>query len=218
MGILIMENKNTQISGVLLAGGKSRRMGKDKRILVLDGETLLNRALGVLVKVFQEVIVVLGEEEFAIDDHTVRVVHDIIPNCAAAGGLFTGLSYSTNPNIFVVACDMPFLNPVVIRHMTSLSGTFDMTLAELTQGIQMTHGIYSKRCLPVLEKMVKDRNLRLQDLLKASSLALRKVQESEILSVDPQLLSFMNLNSPADLEFARKITRSSSKRQDESGT
>ncbi len=213
-----MEIKNSQISGVLLAGGKSRRMGKDKRILILDGETLLNRALGVLVQVFQEVIVVLGEEEFAIDYHTVRVVHDIIPNCAAAGGLFTGLSYATNPNIFVVACDMPFLDPVVIQHMASLSGTFDMTLAELTQGIQMTHGIYSKRCLSVLEKMVKGGDLRLQDLLKDSSLSLRKVPEVEITPVDPQLLSFMNLNSPADLELARKITRSSSKRQDESGT
>jgi len=201
--------KNNQITGVLLAGGKSRRMGNDKRTIVFAGETLFNRAFGTLVQVFEEVIVVLGEEEFPIKDDNVRVVHDIIPNRAAAGGLYTGLSYSMNSKIFVVACDMPFLNPNVIRYMASLSETFDMTLAELTQGIQMMHGIYSKRCLPVLEKMVTGENLRLQDLLKDSSLALRKVQELEILPVDPQLLSFMNLNSPADLEFARKITRSS---------
>ncbi len=201
--------KNDQITGIVLAGGKSRRMGNDKRTLVLDGETLFNRALGVLLQVFHEVIVVLGQEEFPIEDDRIRVVHDIIPNRAAAGGLYTGLSYATNLKIFVVACDMPFLNPNAIRYMTTLSDSFDMTLAELTHGIQTMHGIYSKRCLPYLEHMVKEEKLRLHDLLENPSLAVKKVHEFELLPFDPHLLSFMNLNSPADLELARKIKRAS---------
>ncbi len=83
------------ITGVLLAGGKSRRMGKDKRTLLLDGETLFNRALDVLVEIFPEVIVVLGQEDFSVNNDTVRVVNDVIPNRAAAGGLYTGLFYAT---------------------------------------------------------------------------------------------------------------------------
>jgi len=200
-----MGKKIKNITGVLLAGGKSRRMGNDKRIIIFKGESLFQRALGVLVQVFQEVIVVLGKEEFSFDEGNVRVVHDIIPNRAAAGGLYTGLSYATNSRIFVVACDMPFLNQNVIRYMASLSENFDITLAELPQGIQTMHGIYSKQCLFTLENMVKKENLRLQEILKDSSLTLRKVEESEILPFDSQLLSFMNLNSPADLELAQKI-------------
>lgn len=192
-------------------------MGNDKRNLVLDGETLLSRGLGVLSQVFKDVIVVLGKEEFPLEKNTVRVVHDIIPNRAAAGGLYTGLSYAANSRIFVVACDMPFLNPNVIRYMASLSEKFDMTLAELTQGIQTMHGIYSKRCLPVLEKMVVGENLRLQNLLDDSSLILRKIPECEILPLDPHLLSFMNLNTPADLELARKIKGSIPGKKDETG-
>lgn len=212
-----MEVKKSDITGVLLAGGKSRRMGNDKRNLVLGGETLLIRALGVLSQIFKEVIVVLGKEDFPIENDAVRVVHDIIPNRAAAGGLYTGLTFATNQKIFVVACDMPFLNSSLIRYMVSLSGPFDITIARLSQGIQTMHGIYSKRCLPVLEKMVKGEDLRLQGLLNDSSLVLRTVSESEMLPYDSHLLSFMNLNSPSDFELARKVMTSSLKRQDDPG-
>jgi len=193
------------ITGVLLAGGKSRRMGKDKRALELNGETLFNRALAVLIELFPEVIVVLGEEDFPVNNDNVRVVNDLIPNRAAAGGLYTGLFYATQQRVFVVACDMPYLNLEVIRYMTSISSHFDITLAELAHGLQTMHAIYSKRCLSYLEQMVKSENLRVQNLLDESSLEIRKVLESEILSYDSHLLSFMNINSPADFELARKI-------------
>ena len=193
------------ITGVLLAGGKSRRMGKDKRALELNGETLFNRALAVLIELFPEVIVVLGEEDFPVNNDNVRVVNDLIPNRAAAGGLYTGLFYATQQRVFVVACDMPYLNLEVIRYMASISSQFDITLAELAHGLQTMHAIYSKQCLSHLEQMVKSENLRVQNLLDESSLKIRKVLESEILPYDSHLLSFMNINSPADFELARKI-------------
>ena len=180
-------------------------MGKDKRALELNGETLLNRALAVLIELFPEVIVVLGEEDFPVNNDNVRVVNDLIPNRAAVGGLYTGLFYATQQRVFVVACDMPYLNLEVIRYMTSISSHFDITLAELTHGLQTMHAIYSKRCLSYLEQMVKSENLRVQNLLDESSLKIRKVLESEILPYDSHLLSFMNINSPADFELARKI-------------
>ena len=155
--------------------------------------------------IFPDVLVVFGEDSFAIPHDKVRVVHDLIPNRAAAGGLYTGLSYSTHSKIFVVACDMPFLNPSAIRYLITLSEHFDITSVELSHGLQTMHGIYSKSCLPFLQKMVKDESLRLQELFSESSLRLRKVSESEIFPFDPQLLSFMNVNSPTDLEFARKM-------------
>lgn len=180
-------------------------MGNDKRSILLSGETLFNRALGVLKTIFQEVIVVLGEGDFPIEATHIKVVHDIIPNRAAAGGLYTGLFYAKNPRIFVVACDMPFLNPEVIRFMASLADEGDIHLAQLAHGPQTMHGIYSKRCLPVIEKMVKEEKLRLQELIRHPSLQVQMIPESDIMPYDPDLLSFMNLNSPADLELAKKI-------------
>ena len=90
-----------EITGVLLAGGKSRRMGKDKRNLVLGGETLLNRALNVLVEIFPEVLVVFGEDSFAIPNDRVRVVHDLIPNRAAAGGLIPDFPIPPIPKVLL---------------------------------------------------------------------------------------------------------------------
>ena len=197
--------KELSISGVLLAGGKSRRMGKDKRHLTLEGKTLFDRSLEVLLEIFQEVIVVLGQDDFSVQYHDVRIVYDVIPNRAAAGGLYTGLQYALNPKVFVVACDMPFLNAQVIRYMASISNDSDITLAELAHGPQTMHALYSKRCLPLLEGMVKSENLRLQDLLESPNLTIQKVPECEIIPFDKHCLSFMNVNSPSDFEMARKI-------------
>lgn len=74
-----------------------------------------------------------------------------------------------------------------------------------TDGLQPMHAMYSKGCLPYLERMARSGHLKLQDLCRESSLSLRLVPEAELLDVDPQLLSFMNINTPADLEFARKL-------------
>jgi molybdopterin-guanine dinucleotide biosynthesis protein A len=205
-----MRSWETDITGVLLAGGKSRRMGKDKRNLILQGETLFQRALDVLVETFKEVIVVLGVDDFPVKYDNVRVVNDLIPNRAAAGGLFTGLYYSKTPRVFAVACDMPFLNQDVIRFMVSQSLDADITLAELAHGLQTMHAVYSKSCEPHLKLMVKSENLRIQSLLDVSSLHIRKISESELVSIDKHLSSFMNLNSPADYEMARKMNPSNS--------
>lgn len=203
-----MVSLETDITGVLLAGGKSRRMGKDKRNLILQGETLFDRALDVLVETFKEVMVVLGADDFPVKYDKVRVVNDLIPNRAAAGGLYTALYYASTPRVFVVACDMPFLNPEVIRYMASQSLDADITLAELAHGLQTMHAVYSKSCQPHLELMVKSEKLRVQSLLDVSSLQIRKITESDIFPIDKNLRSFMNLNSPADYEMARKMSLS----------
>src|SRR5688572_13389852 len=101
-----MEN---EVTGVLLAGGKSRRMGEDKRHLVVGDETLLERGLGVLRSVFQEVLVVIAQDSSPVGVDA-RVVRDLVPECGSLGGLYTGLMRATTSSIFVVACDMPFLD------------------------------------------------------------------------------------------------------------
>lgn len=194
-----------EISGVVLAGGKSRRMGMDKRCLSLHGEPLLDRVLSVLLDVFPEVLLVLAEEDLPKQDDRIRIVTDLIPGCAAVGGLYTGLYYSRYPRVFVVACDMPFINPAVIELFSHKIDATDIVLAQLVNGLQPLHGLYSKRCLPFLKEMIDARDLRLQHVADKQGLTVHRIPESEIKSLDPQLLSFLNLNSPSDVEFAKKI-------------
>lgn len=195
-----------EVSGVVLAGGKSKRMGMDKRHLSVHGKPLLDRVTSVLLELFPEVLLVLAEEDISRQDERMRIVTDLIPDCAAVGGLYTGLYHSRYPRVFVVACDMPFINPAVIELFLQKIDATDIVMAQLVTGLQPLHGLYSKQCLPILKEMIDARDLRLQNIVDKQGLTVHRVPETEIKRLDPQLLSFLNLNSPADLELANKIS------------
>lgn len=193
------------ISGVVLGGGKSRRMGTDKREVSVHGKPLLERALTVLLELFSEVLLVLAEPDVRREHDRVKIVTDIIPGCAAAGGLYTGLYYSQYSRVFVAACDMPFLQPAVIEFFSTTSPQADVVLAQLANGLQPMHGVYSKKCLPFLKNMLDAQDFRVQALADQENLNVHLIPESELTPLDPRLLSFLNVNSPADVEFAQKI-------------
>ncbi len=190
---------------MVLAGGKSKRMGMDKRHLSVHGKPLLDRVTSVLLELFPEVLLVLAEEDISKQDDRIRIVTDLVPGCAAVGGLYTGLYHSRHPRVFVVACDMPFINPAVIELFLQKADATDIVLAQLVTGLQPLHGLYSKHCLPFLKAMIDARDLRLQNIADQQGLAVHRIPETEIKRLDPQLLSFLNVNSPADLELAQKI-------------
>ena len=194
----------TEVTGILLAGGKSRRMGEDKRHLVVGEQTLLERGLAVLHSIFQEVLVVIAQDSPPLGVNA-RVVRDLVPDCGSLGGLYSGLMQATTPWVFVVACDMPFLNQAAIAQFTSRRTTADIVMAKLDARLQPMHAIYSKQCLPVLEQMIRARQLKIQEMVSQSSLRIRYVTEADLLTIDPSGRSFYNVNTLADLEAARSL-------------
>jgi molybdopterin-guanine dinucleotide biosynthesis protein A len=193
-----------EVTGVLLAGGKSRRMGEDKRHLVVGEQTLLERGLRVLQSIFREVLVVIAQDSppLSID---ARVVRDLVPDCGSLGGLYTGLTQATTPYIFVVACDMPFLNQPVIAQFTSRKAIADIVMAKLDGRLHPMHALYSKRCVPALEEMIRAKQLKIQEIVSKLSLRVRYVTEADLLTIDPSGRSFYNVNTVADLEAARSL-------------
>ena len=181
-------------------------MGQDKRFLQLEGKTFLDRAIRVLEQLFPEILVVVAEPVPHLSRLDHRVVIDLVPNCGSLGGLYTGLSYATHARAFVVACDMPFLNPDAIACLACIDHQADMVIAQLTTGLQPLHAVYTKSCLPHLQRMIETKNLRLHELAQSPELCVRVVPEEHIRSVDAQLLSFFNVNRPTDLEFAHKVS------------
>jgi len=193
------------ITGVLLAGGKSSRMGKDKRFLELDGASLFQRVLSVLGSTFPEVLVSVADPLPESLQSSHQSIEDLMPGCGSMGGLYSGLKSASHTRVFVVACDMPLLNPAVIEKFVSLGGHADIVMTQSPHGPQPMHALYSKRCLSYLEAFMADGRLSIQGLLEVSELTTRLVSEDDFRSIDPHLLSFLNLNTPADLEFARKV-------------
>ncbi|MGZ8383061.1 MAG: molybdenum cofactor guanylyltransferase [Nitrospira sp.] len=191
-----------KVSGVLIAGGKSRRMGHDKRFLTVGGISIFRRTLDVLKKTFAETIVVLAEPVDSLDVQGSRVVYDSIPNAGSLGGLFTGLMTSSEPRVFAVACDMPFLDAEVIRFMASCDRTADVVVAELGGRFQPMHAMYSQRCLPFLRAMADRQDLKIQRLFLEKQLRVAVLGKSHLTGLASGQRSFQNINTPDDLALA----------------
>jgi len=190
-------------TGVILAGGKSRRMGEDKRFLKVGESTLLERSVHVMSRVFSEVLVIIAQDSPALEVPGCVVHRDLIPDCGSLGGLYTGLVQASRGRIFVVACDMPFVNPDMIRWFLARDQEADIVMAQLETGLQPLHAVYGTRALPYLRQRVEARQLKIQTVVSEPSLRVRIVLPSEWKDLDPESRSFQNVNSPADLQAAR---------------
>ena len=195
---------NPLITGVILGGGLSRRMGRDKRCLLWNGEPFLDRVCRVMAELFNEVLVVTATKDYDCSHLSVRLVTDKIPRKGSLGGLYSGLIEAKNPFIFAVACDMPFIVKESIVRLCS-EPDFDVVTCKSSTGLQPLHARYSKNCIPVIEKMIHEDDLKIQHLFSKQGFTLRSIEEEFFDDIDPHRLSCMNINTPADLEFAKKM-------------
>lgn len=194
----------TDVTGVLLAGGKSRRMGEDKRFLHVGQQTLFERSCSVLCQLYEQVCVVIAQDSPSLQAE-VPVVRDLIPDCGSLGGLYTGLRWAKTQHIFLAACDMPFLDQDVIRYMIRLKDQADLVISRWETLLQPTHAVYGRDCLPVIEQMINLHNRKIQSMISHPALRVRVVTEREIRQIDHDGRSMFNINTQADLERARSV-------------
>jgi len=207
-----MKTAFSDITGVVLAGGKSRRMGRDKRFLDLEGTVLMERVCAVVEPLFPEVLLSVAEAIPQLERLPYRLVVDEMADCATLGGLYTALSASNYPRIFAVGCDMPFITEDSIRQLVAMNEEYDIVMAELTTGLQPMHAVYSKACLPIMRHMIEDKNLKIQALVQNPGLRVKLVKEAQLATWKDQLLPFFNINTPSDLELAKKLLGASRSR------
>ena len=190
------------MTGVILAGGKSRRMGRHKLFVKAGGVSLFHRVYSVLYQIFPEIIVVANDPE-CFQSYPVRVIPDIFPNKGALGGLYTGIKNASADSSFCFAGDMPFLNIRLIRAMMKKYEEGDVIIPKTSDGLQPLHAIYSKKCLTPIEGLLSRGNLKIIDFFRG--LTVIYIAEREIRSYDPMLISFLNINTKEDLRRAEEI-------------
>ena len=194
----------SDVTGVLLAGGKSRRMGEDKRFLSIGEETLYTRSLAVLRSIFERVLVVIAQDSPPVESDA-PVFRDLIPGCGSLGGLYTGLKQAGTPWVFAVACDMPFLDPGTIKHFVELKNEGDVVMAKLENRFHPMHALYHRNCLPIMEGFMHAREFKIHRLADHPALRVRVVAPEELKRLDPAGRSFYNVNTPDDLAAARSL-------------
>jgi molybdopterin-guanine dinucleotide biosynthesis protein A len=185
------------VSGVILSGGENTRMGMNKAFIEIKGKRIIDWIVELLNALFPEVIIVTNTPlDYAYLN--ARIAVDIIPHKSSLGGIYTGLFYSTHPHSLVVACDMPFLKKEVIEYLVEKIDNHDVVIPHLNDGLHPLLAIYSRRCLPFIERLIEKDDLKIIHFFKR--VRVREVKEGEIIQLDPQLSSFLNINTPEDLK------------------
>ena len=192
------------LSGVILSGGSSRRLGVDKASLIFDGRPLLEIVIERLSAVCREVIVASGSRGAGDwPGSPVRFVNDAVPGQGPLAGVQAGLAAATAEFALVVACDMPFLNPGLLTYMAGLPRRYQALVPLTSDGWHPTHAVYARTCLPVIEALLAQGSNSMEALL--SRLAVQALSEEELRRHDPEGLSLFNVNDPQDLARARAI-------------
>jgi len=183
------------VTGVILAGGKSSRMGSNKALLPHRGGRFIEAIYRQLSPLFEEVLVVTNTpEQYAFLG--CRMVADLYQGAGALAGLHAGLFHSRTPHIFAVACDMPYLNDDVIRTLVARRGQSDVIIPESENGPEPLHAVYCRSCLPAMETALQTGKRRLISFLP--EVRVTTIPGETIRFVDPALDSFRNINTPAD--------------------
>jgi len=183
------------MTGVVLAGGRSTRMGRNKALLPWAGTRLIERLLITLRPLFRDVAIVANEAA-PYADLGVPIWPDRLPGKGALGGIYTAVFHSTSPQTFCLACDMPFPNPAVIAYLREVAPGYDVVVPRTADGYQPLHAVYSRTCLPAMETLLHADRLKIDGLFPL--VRLRTVEEPELRPLDPALRCFVNVNTPEE--------------------
>ena len=194
---------NRQLTGaaVVLAGGRSSRMGKPKALLLFDNEPLIVHVVAALRRLFAEVVVVAapGQELPAMP---ITLVRDEVAHQGPVGGIYYGLTAVAADISFVTSCDSAFLNPRLIAHLVSQMSQHDVVVPHWQGRFQPLHAVYRRSVLPLLEEQLARGELR--PIYLFEKVRTLRIDEDEIRRFDPDGSSFFNMNTPEDYAEALK--------------
>ena len=202
------------VSGAVLAGGQSRRMGSDKAALLINGEPLLRRTVRALHSITADVAII-GPPERTVLVSDVPILPDRWPQQGPLGGIATALWALSGEAVLVVGCDMPFLNLALLRYLIALAPAYDAVVVKAEGVVHPLHAVYQRRCLPALETRLLAGDLQVQRFL--SGLAVYVVEGAELDRLDPQHLSTFNANTPQEWEEALRLLPAFQGQQEEFG-
>ncbi|MCG3156864.1 MAG: putative molybdenum cofactor guanylyltransferase [bacterium] len=182
-------------AAIILAGGKSSRLGRDKALLPWQGTTILAALATRLQQAFAHVLIVTTPDH-QVDSPAGRIVYDLIPGKNSLGGLHAGLMQSPAQKNFVCACDMPLLLPELAQDLMARSSGFEVVIPHVHDRLQPLCAVYDQACLPFIARALAAGQLRMTGWL--SHVHVREVSEAELRQVDAALQSFYNVNTEAD--------------------
>jgi molybdopterin-guanine dinucleotide biosynthesis protein A len=194
-----------EMTGVVLAGGRSSRFGANKALADWKGKTLIQSVVDSLLEVLPKVLVVTknAAELSFLNGERVRVIEDLCLDGHPMGGLFTALSGLDTGHAFVAACDMPFVRPELISALWHSRADYDAVIPVWKDKRQPLCGVYSRACVGMIRSSIEADTLGISRLF--DDMRTRFMLEREIEGIDPQGLSFMDIDTREDYERAKGL-------------
>ena len=185
------------MNAVILVGGKSSRMGTNKAFLELKGKTFIELQIELLREMFDEISISANtpsEYEYL----NLPIFKDIYPGKGPLGGIYTSLINSSSLHTFMLACDMPFVGPELIKHLKDLTKEYHVVTPKSENGLEPLHAFYSKNCIEPIKRELDENNLRIRSFFPQVNVKI--VELDSLASSDHFKNSIKNLNTMADYE------------------
>ncbi len=194
------------ITCAILAGGKSRRFGKNKLLLEYKGKSFLQLTIDKLSEISKEIIIAgRNFEEIQACTYKYKCFKDDYILKASIVGIHTALKYSNNDMVLVVAGDLPLLKSEVLKLLVSkyISCNCEAVIPVVRGFIEPLVALYSRKTLDIIEENIENNKLKIADFIK--KIDIYKLSEKEIKVVDPELVSFFNINTKEDYSKLLKM-------------
>jgi molybdopterin-guanine dinucleotide biosynthesis protein A len=189
-----MNHPKHTVTGYILAGGKSSRMGTDKGLILFKGKAIIQHVIEQLQPVTEKVVIVSNNPEYKKFD--VEVIPDLIRDFGPAGGIYTALSHSKTEQNFVLSCDTPFVTTAAIEYMLQNANQSQITLTTHEGRLEPLFGVYTKSCLVQWDIFIQKGFLKLKDIVSSFDLLQLNIDNNPLFDNN----FFMNINTPEDLK------------------
>jgi molybdopterin-guanine dinucleotide biosynthesis protein A len=194
-----MKKISSEFTGVILAGGKSSRFGKNKALSILKNRPLIEFPASVMTDLFDDLLLVTGTpEEYRFLGWP--TTSDIYRDSGPLAGIHAAIKAANRSKIFVSGCDMPFLDKELITYLCEKASGHDAVIPRTVRGLEPLHAVYSRNLLQAIEEALENGIRKIHQFLADANI--REVSEAEILAVTGNLDSFRNVNTPEDLSEA----------------
>ena len=192
-----MKSHKHNITGVILAGGKNRRFGSKKALAKINGKRIIDRIITTMSDVFEKNIIITNNEDL-YKELNLKTYPDILKGKGPLMGIYTALHHSST-DIFVTACDMPFVSTSVIRKIVDSLKDYDAVIPKYNGKLHFLNAVYSLRCTDIFKKKLDGDFLRLKDIVE--DLNCNIVEEFKF--EDDHLSPFFNMNTPDDFSLVK---------------
>jgi molybdenum cofactor guanylyltransferase len=193
-----------QVTGVILAGGQSRRMGRDKAFLPFGKGLLIERVIEVAQQVTDGVILITNTPE-QYQHFGLPMFSDVIPQAGSLGGIYTGLVSAKTPYSLCLACDMPFVKPEFLRFLCDTAAEADVVIPRNDEDFQPLCAVYSQVCREPIRQKIEASRLKITGFFDQVRV---RIIEGELLArYDPHDIMFFNANTPEEYTQARRMAR-----------